>query len=209
MINIKDKIETIFLVIILLINSSIITAQEPKSPQKETQKGFVAEEAFGLHLHVPDTAQPKDGPSAGGASTASIISQITAVPICNDLAMTGEIDLTREINAIAGIEDKAEVREVFVPLQNAKDLETAQEPKIPQKETQKGFIAVDFLSIKMPLDRFGNQEPNMDFTGIHYNLIFNDFYTGVGIYGAVGGIHGGFFTLGVNAGYEKFLMVSS
>lgn len=199
MINIKDKIETIFLVIILLINSSIITAQEPKSPQKETQKGFVAEEAFGLHLHVPDTAQPKDGPSAGGASTASIISQITGVPICNDVAMTGEIDLTREINAIAGIEDKAGVREVSAPLQNGKD------PKIPQKETQKGFISVDFLSIKMPLDRFGNQEPNMDFTGVHYNLIFNDFYTGVGIYGAVGGIHGGFFTLGVNAGYEKFL----
>ena len=82
---------------------------------------------------------------------------------------------------------------------------TSQEKEIPKKETQKGFVAVDFLSIKMPLNEFGNKELNMNFTGIHYNLNFDDFYTGIGIYGSVGGIRGGFFTLGVNAGFKKFI----
>jgi len=81
----------------------------------------------------------------------------------------------------------------------------AQKPTMPQKENQKGYLSFDFLSIKMPLDRFGNQEPNMAFTGIHYNLLFNNFYSGIGIYGSVAGIRGGFFTLGVNAGYKKSL----
>ncbi|WP_420553203.1 hypothetical protein [Tenacibaculum aiptasiae] len=70
---------------------------------------------------------------------------------------------------------------------------------IPAKETQKGFGQLDFLSIKMP----GNEE-NMDFTGLHYNLKLNDWsYAGLGFYGAVGGIRGGFFTLGINAGIQQ------
>ncbi|WP_233131487.1 hypothetical protein [Tenacibaculum holothuriorum] len=69
----------------------------------------------------------------------------------------------------------------------------------PQKQTQFGFGQLDFLSIKMP-----NGEVNMDFTGLHYNLKLNNWsYAGVGFYGAVGGIRGGFFTLGVNAGIQK------
>ncbi len=71
--------------------------------------------------------------------------------------------------------------------------------KIPQKESQIGFGKIDFLSIKMP----GN-ESNMDFTGLHYNLKLNDWsYAGVGFYSAVGGIRGGFFTLGINAGIQQ------
>lgn len=70
---------------------------------------------------------------------------------------------------------------------------------VPEKKTQFGFGQLDFLSIKMP-----NGEENMDFTGLHYNLKLNDWsYAGVGFYGAVGGIRGGFFTLGVNAGIQK------
>ena len=69
----------------------------------------------------------------------------------------------------------------------------------PLKETQKGFGQLDFLSIKMP-----DSEQNMDFTGLHYNLKLNDWsYAGLGFYGAVGGIRGGFFTLGINAGIQK------
>ena len=71
--------------------------------------------------------------------------------------------------------------------------------KIPSKEIQKGFGQIDYLSIKMP-----ENEKNMDFTGLHYNLNLNDWsYAGVGFYGAVGGIRGGFFTLGINAGIQK------
>lgn len=73
--------------------------------------------------------------------------------------------------------------------------------EIPVKNTQFAFGQLDFLSIKMP-----DNEANMDFTGLHYNLKLNDWsYAGVGLYGAVGGIRGGFFTLGVNAGIQQKL----
>jgi hypothetical protein len=81
----------------------------------------------------------------------------------------------------------------------------AQTQAIPEMKTQKGFIKIDFLSIDMPETSIIN-EPNMGFSGIHYNLLLNKFfYTGVGIYGAVSGKRGGFFTLGINAGYKKYL----
>jgi len=75
----------------------------------------------------------------------------------------------------------------------------AQTSSIPEQKTQVGFGQIDFLSIKMP-----EGEQNMDYTGLHYNLKLNNWsYAGVGLYGAVGGIRGGFFTLGVNAGIQK------
>lgn len=71
--------------------------------------------------------------------------------------------------------------------------------QIPNQTTQIGYGQLDFLSIKMP-----ENEVNMDFSGIHYNLKINDWsYAGVGFYGAIGGIRGGFFTLGINAGIQK------
>ena len=80
----------------------------------------------------------------------------------------------------------------------------SQTEEIPEKITQKGFAKIDFLSIDMPITNILN-EPNMGFTGIHYNLLFNEiFYTGVGIYGSVTGSRGGFFTLGINAGIKKY-----
>ncbi|WP_246143038.1 hypothetical protein [Tenacibaculum adriaticum] len=73
--------------------------------------------------------------------------------------------------------------------------------EIQTQKTQIGFGQLDFLSIKMP-----NNEQNMGFTGIHYNLMLNDWsYAGAGFYGAVGGIRGGFFTLGINAGIKQNL----
>lgn len=79
----------------------------------------------------------------------------------------------------------------------------AQTESIPEIKTQKGFIKLDFLSLEMPETNITN-EPNMGFMGIHYNLFLNkNFYTGAGIYGAISGKRGGFFTLGVNAGFKK------
>jgi hypothetical protein len=70
----------------------------------------------------------------------------------------------------------------------------------PINNSQIGFAQLDFLSIDMP----DTNEPNMDFTGIHYNTMLNDWsYAGLGFYGAVGGIRGGFFTLGLNLGIKK------
>ncbi|MFY9243613.1 MAG: hypothetical protein WAO74_11355 [Polaribacter sp.] len=81
----------------------------------------------------------------------------------------------------------------------------AQVDKIPKKKTQEAFGKLDFLSIDMPETDIPN-EKNMGFTGIHYNLMLNDWaYAGLGIYGAVSGNRGGFFTLGVNAGIKKYL----
>lgn len=81
----------------------------------------------------------------------------------------------------------------------------AQNEIVPEKKTQKGFGKIDFLSIKMPETTILN-EANMGFTGIHYNLMINHWaYAGVGIYGAVTGERGGFFTLGVNGGIKKYL----
>ena len=69
----------------------------------------------------------------------------------------------------------------------------------PDVKIQNAFGQLDYLSVKMP-----KNEINMDFSGIHYNLKMNDWsYAGVGIYGAIGGKRGGFFTLGVNAGIQK------
>ena len=71
-----------------------------------------------------------------------------------------------------------------------------------EKNTQKGFISLDFLSTKMPDDILtGNPETNMGLTGVHYNLWINKrIYGGVGFYGAVTGKRGGLFTLGLNLG---------
>ncbi|WP_218599497.1 hypothetical protein [Polaribacter sp. NJDZ03] len=84
----------------------------------------------------------------------------------------------------------------------------SQSENIPKKIIQKGFAKIDFLSIDMPITEttpLNFNEPNMGFTGIHYNLLLGEeFYTGVGLYGSVSGIRGGFFTLGVNAGLKKY-----
>ena len=77
----------------------------------------------------------------------------------------------------------------------------AQHQEIPLKKTQEAFGKIDFLSIELP-----DNDPNMGYTGIHYNLMLNKWaYAGIGIYGAVTGNKGGFFTLGVNAGVKKYL----
>ena len=60
----------------------------------------------------------------------------------------------------------------------------AQSEKIPEMKTQKGFIKIDFLALKMPETNILN-EPSMGFMGAHYNLRLNNyFYTGVGLYGS-------------------------
>ena len=85
-------------------------------------------------------------------------------------------------------------------------LSQSQEKKnIPIKNIQKGFFAVDYLSVDMPTTDEGFNEIHMGLTGIHYNASFQKFYTGLGMYGSVRGIRGGFFTLGVNAGYKNNL----
>ena len=61
---------------------------------------------FALHIHTPDCGTPKDGPSAGAAITLAILSQLAQIPIKNDIAMTGEIDLNGNVTMIGGLESK-------------------------------------------------------------------------------------------------------
>jgi ATP-dependent Lon protease len=83
----------------------------------------------GFHVHAPATSTPKDGPSAGCAFTSAFISRILNKPIKNDIAMTGEIELTGKITKIGGLNfklsgaKKAGVKLVFVPIENIKDID--------------------------------------------------------------------------------------
>lgn len=81
-----------------------------------------------VHLHVPDGATPKDGPSAGIAMVTSLVSTLTKVPVKADVAMTGEITLRGRVTAIGGLKEKllaalrGGVRTVIIPEENRKDL---------------------------------------------------------------------------------------
>ena len=83
----------------------------------------------GIHIHCPDGATPKDGPSAGAAITTAIISLLMDVEVNNKIAMTGEINLKGEVTEIGGLSEKlngakkAGVQTVLIPNQNKNDLE--------------------------------------------------------------------------------------
>ncbi|WP_343082396.1 endopeptidase La [Ostreiculturibacter nitratireducens] len=85
-----------------------------------------------IHVHVPEGATPKDGPSAGVAMVTSIVSVLTQIPVRKDIAMTGEVTLRGNVLAIGGLKEKllaalrGGIKTVLIPEENAKDL-----PEIP------------------------------------------------------------------------------
>jgi ATP-dependent Lon protease len=82
-----------------------------------------------VHIHVPDGATPKDGPSAGAAMTTAFVSALTGIPVKAHVAMTGEITLRGEVTAIGGLKEKllaarrGGITTVLIPEDNVKDLQ--------------------------------------------------------------------------------------
>jgi len=85
-------------------------------------------ETMDIHVHVPDGATPKDGPSAGLAMVTSIVSVLTGIPVRKDIAMTGEVSLRGNAMPIGGLKEKllaalrGGIKTVLIPQENAKDL---------------------------------------------------------------------------------------
>lgn len=100
----------------------------PASIKKNTIKDL-EKQIWGLHVHCPEASVPKDGPSAGAAITLALVSLFTNIPVRNDIALTGEIDLNGNIHVIGGLEYKIEggkkagVSTICYPEGNSQDIE--------------------------------------------------------------------------------------
>lgn len=103
--------------------SSYVRSIAPSLGLKPTQF-----EKWDIHVHVPEGATPKDGPSAGLAMVTSIVSVLTQIPVRKDIAMTGEVTLRGNALAIGGLKEKllaalrGGVKTVLIPQENEKDL---------------------------------------------------------------------------------------
>ena len=101
----------------------------PRVIKKEINEEFETYGNFGLHIHCPEAATPKDGPSAGITITTAIVSRLCNIRVKNDVAMTGEIDLHGNVHGIGGLEAKLEgakragVRLCLIPVDNKEDYE--------------------------------------------------------------------------------------
>ena len=109
-------------------------------------------ETLDIHVHVPDGATPKDGPSAGLAMVTAIVSVLTGIPVRKDIAMTGEVTLRGNASAIGGLKEKllaalrGGIKTVLIPEENAKDL-----PEIPAN-VKEGLTIIPVTHVREVLE---------------------------------------------------------
>ena len=110
-----------------------------------------------LHLHVPEGAIPKDGPSAGITIATSIISALSSIPVRADICMTGEITVRGRVLPIGGLKEKLlaahrhGIREAILPAENERDLEDV--PENIRKEMKLHFVTSMDEVLKYALER--------------------------------------------------------
>jgi len=116
-------------------------------------------DALDIHVHVPEGATPKDGPSAGVAMVTSIVSVMTGIPVRKDIAMTGEVTLRGNVLAIGGLKEKllaalrGGIKTVLIPEDNAKDL-----PEIPDN-VKSGLTIIPVSNVREVIKHALVREP--------------------------------------------------
>lgn len=136
----------------LRIAYSLLTEEEQNKIISDSKDG----KNFGLHIHTPDAATKKDGPSAGAAMTLAIYSILTGKQINNEVALTGEIDLMKNVTAIGGVYAKlngakeAGVKKALIPKENLDDLNILREKGISPEDDN--FTVVTVETIEEVLD---------------------------------------------------------
>ena len=116
-----------------------------------------------IHVHFPEGAIPKDGPSAGITLTTTLVSALTRIPVRGDVAMTGEVTLRGKVLPIGGLKEKLlaahrqGIHDVIVPKENEKDLPDI--PEIIRKEVKLHFVEqmdeVLMIALERPLEGLG------------------------------------------------------
>jgi ATP-dependent Lon protease len=161
--------------------ASFVRSKAPKYGIKPTSF-----EKIDIHVHVPEGATPKDGPSAGVAMVTSIVSVLTQIPVRRDVAMTGEVTLRGRVLPIGGLKEKllaalrGGIKTVLIPKENIKDL-----PDIPDNvksgleiipaETVTDVLKVALVRQPEPIEWDENAEPvaqvaDDDATGVGTSL---------------------------------------
>ncbi|MBQ7921791.1 MAG: endopeptidase La [Clostridia bacterium] len=129
-----------------------------------------------IHIHVPEGAVPKDGPSAGVTLTCSLVSALSGNPVRGDIAMTGEITLTGRVLPIGGLREKstaaytAGIRHILIPKDNMKDLEEID--AVVREEVL--FTPVAHLSEVLDIAIIRQSAPNASVPGIEMPAVMKE-----------------------------------
>ncbi len=119
-------------------------------------------EKFDIHIHVPEGAIPKDGPSAGITMAASLFSAVTKIPVLKDVAMTGEITLRGKVLPVGGIKDKllaayrAGIKTIILSAENDKDLDDLPEEIRSEMEFHLVHTMDEVIKIAMETPRLAS-----------------------------------------------------